>query len=87
MPSVRLARDAERVHARAHRRASAAEACRGALPPPITPLACVVVKPGATVTKEHIDEPDLMGSRGGLGTLAGIWQAFLSLCRRMGLFD
>jgi hypothetical protein len=55
--------------------------------PPITPLACVGVKPGATVTKEHIDEPDLMGSRGGLGTLVGIWQTFLSRCRGMGQFD
>ena len=34
MPSRRLASDAERVHARAHRRASAAEACHGARRPP-----------------------------------------------------
>jgi hypothetical protein len=40
MPSRRLASDAEHVHARAHRRASAP--CG----PPITPLAGVVVKTG-----------------------------------------
>jgi hypothetical protein len=39
------------------------------------------------VTPAHIDAPDLMGSRGGLGTLVRIWQAFLSRCRGMGLFD
>jgi hypothetical protein len=42
---------------------------------------------GATVTAAHIDAPDLRGSRGGLGTLVRMWQAFLSRCRRMGLFD
>jgi hypothetical protein len=37
--------------------------------PPITPLADVVVTLGATVTTAPTDAPDLMGSRGGLGTL------------------
>jgi len=55
--------------------------------PPLTPLACVVVKLGATVTTAHIDAPDLLGSRGGLGTLVWIRRAFLSRCRGMGLFD
>ena len=55
--------------------------------PPITPLAGVVVPLGATVTTAYIDEPDLMGSRGGSGMLVGMWQAFLSRCRGMGLFD
>ena len=55
--------------------------------PPTTPLAGGVVTLGTTVTTAHIDEPDLMGSRGGLGTLVRIWQAFLSRCRRMGLLD
>jgi hypothetical protein len=41
--------------------------------PPITPLAGVVVTLGATVTTAYIDEPDLMGRRGGLGTLVRIW--------------
>jgi hypothetical protein len=71
----------------AHRRAVAAQACRAALRPPITPLAGVVVTLGATVTTASIDTPDLLGSRGGLGTLVRMWQAFLSRCRRMGLFD
>jgi hypothetical protein len=64
-----------------------APACRAALRPPITPLAGVVVTLGATVTTASIDTPDLLGSRGGLGTLVRMWQAFLSRCRRMGLFD
>jgi hypothetical protein len=55
--------------------------------PLITPPASGVVTRGATVTTVHIDAPDLMGSRGGLGTLVRMWQAFLSRGRRMGLFD
>jgi hypothetical protein len=55
--------------------------------PSITPLACVVVTLGAMVPTAHIDAPDLMGSRGGLGTLVKMWQTFLSRCRGMGLFD
>jgi hypothetical protein len=39
------------------------------------------------VTTAHLDEPDLMGRRGGLGTLVRIWQALLSRCRGMGLCD
>jgi hypothetical protein len=65
----------------------AAEACHGALRPPITPLAGVVVTLGSTVTTAHMDAPDLMGRRGGLGTLVGMWQTFLSRGRGMGLFD
>ena len=65
------------------RRASAAEACHGS---PITPLAGVV-KPGATVTTAHLDPPDLLGRRGGLGTLVRMWQAFPSRSRGMALCD
>src|SRR5882724_3489987 len=71
MPSRRLAREAERVHAIAQRRASEAEACCGALRPPITPLAGVVVTRGATVTTAPIDAPDLMWSRAGWGRSSG----------------
>jgi hypothetical protein len=46
----------------------AAEAGRGALRPPSTPLAGAVVTLGPTVTSAHIDEPDLMGRHGELGT-------------------
>jgi len=49
--------------------------------------ACVVVKQDATATTAHVDEPDLMGRRGGLGTFVRMWQACLSRCRGMGLFD
>jgi acyl-CoA synthetase (AMP-forming)/AMP-acid ligase II len=45
--------------------ASAAEACRGPLRPPATPLACVVVKPVTTVTKRYID--DRLGKRFAIG--------------------
>src|SRR5262245_14410329 len=41
----------------------------GTCGPPTTPLAGVVVALGATVTTAHLDDPDLMGRRGGLGTL------------------
>jgi hypothetical protein len=46
-----------------------------------------VVALGATVTPAHIDEADLMGRRGGLGTLVRMWQALLSRGKGMGLCD
>jgi hypothetical protein len=55
--------------------------------PPITPPAGVVVTLGAMVTTAHLAEADLMGRRGGLGTLVRMWQALLSRCRGMGLWD
>ena len=55
--------------------------------PPITPLACIVVTLGAMVTTVHIDAPDLLGSRCGLGTLGRMWPTLLSRCRGMDLFD
>jgi len=88
MPSVRLAREAERVQARA--RTGMRRRPRhtgGPCGPPITSLACVGVTLGAAVTTAPIDAPDLLGSRGGLGTLVRMWQACLSRCRGMGLCD
>jgi hypothetical protein len=79
MPSVSLR---ERTGVRRRPRHAAAP-CGS----PITPLAGVVVTRGTTVTTAPIDAPDLMGSRGGLGTLVRMWQALLSRCRRMGLLD
>jgi hypothetical protein len=75
MPSRRPTREAERVQARARRRAVAAEAGRGPCGPRITPLAGVVVTLGATVTSAHLDAPDLLGRRGGLGARVRMWQA------------
>jgi hypothetical protein len=74
MPSRRLAREAERVQARARPRALAAMAGRGLRGPPITPLAGVVTL-GATVTSAPIDAPDLMERHGGLGMRVRLWQA------------
>jgi hypothetical protein len=42
--------------------------------PPSTPQAGVVTL-GATVTSAHIDAPDLLRHRGGLGTRVRMWQA------------
>jgi hypothetical protein len=55
--------------------------------PPITPPAGGVVILGATVTTVHIDAPDLLGSRGGLGTLVKMWPALRSRGRGMDLCD